>query len=234
MCEKNNEETCSTGMNYKCYGPGIDAKADQVEGTYNPGNDWSQQMYRVKEYGIPSTGHLHPPTVRPPPSFVEPLFVELPNKFVKDLYIKYPFLIPKGINPDDHDRVAQRSFTGDFDDLTTYQVDFGNKGFPEPPELVEAKGLALPEPDKPSFRLPGVPYMPLCRRPLPDTEAVDLKAKKEAKKASEKILKKTLSIPKKISEYEDNYNTLARYWKNHGLYTAPNFFISHKSTLPQD
>lgn len=85
MCEINNEAACTTGMNYNCFGPGIDAKADQFEATYSPGNDWSQQMYRVKEYGIPSTSHIHPPLVRPPPSFIEPLFVELPNKFVKDV-----------------------------------------------------------------------------------------------------------------------------------------------------
>ncbi|XP_014281937.1 uncharacterized protein [Halyomorpha halys] len=234
MCEKNNEETCTTGINYKCYSPGIDAKTDHVEGTYIPGNDWTQQMYKVKEYGIPSTGYLHPPTVRPPPSFVEPLFVELPNKFVKDLYLKYPFLIPKGIKPKDFERVGQRSYTGDFDDLTTYQVDYGNKSFPEPPELVEAKGLALPEPDKPAIRMPGVPYMPLCRRPLPRTEAVDVKARKQAKEALEKRLRKAPKIPKRITEYEDNYNTLTRYWKRHGLYTEPYFFIAHKPTLPKD
>lgn len=48
------------------------------------------------------------------------------------------------------------------------------------------------------------------------------------------VLKKSPKITKVISEYEDNFNSLARYWKREELLTKSEVYVSRKHTLPQE
>lgn len=48
----------------------------------------------------------------------------------------------------------------------------GRRG-PVFPELVGARGMSLPDPDRPSSRFPGVPYLSRSRNPLSPLDKVD-------------------------------------------------------------